>query len=126
MYAIEVSHEFSAAHALAIAGTTEPLHGHNFHVTVRLEGETLDHDGLLCDFHTVHDLLHSICEPFDNADLNHTPPFDRVNPSAEHIARHIGDALTDMLAGELAHTVHVAEVRVTEAPRCVAIYRPGR
>ena len=47
MHAITVEADFSAAHALSIAGIREPIHGHDWHVTARLEGPTLDDDGLL-------------------------------------------------------------------------------
>ncbi len=123
MYEITVEREFCAAHALTIAGVREPIHGHNFRVTVTLEGQTLDEDGLLCDFHTVNAVLKDICRPLVNANLNETPPFDRVNPSAEQIARHIADELAGRLDDALAPEARVASVRVTETTGCSAVYR---
>ncbi|MEM7621987.1 MAG: 6-carboxytetrahydropterin synthase, partial [Planctomycetota bacterium] len=70
-----------------------------------------------------HAVLLEICEPFENADLNATEPFDKLNPSAEHIARHIADALSARLDATLAPAARVATVRVTEAPGCAATYR---
>ena len=70
MYQITVERDFCAAHALLIAGTREPIHGHNFRVTATISGERLDDDGLLCDFHTVNAVLKDICRPLVNADLN--------------------------------------------------------
>lgn len=126
MYTIAITHEFCAAHALVISGTSEPVHGHNFRVTATIEGTELDADGLLCDFHTAHDVLLSVCEPFENADLNATEPFDKVNPSAEQIALVIAEAMADRLDGSLAPAARVASVSVTEAPGCVATYsRPA-
>ncbi len=122
MYTLEINHEFCAAHALTIAGVAEPLHGHNFHVTVTLTGETLDGDGLLCDFHTAHEHLVEVCQPFHNADLSVVRPFDSINPSAEHIARHIAEALADRLDPHLAPNARVASARVTESPGCAATY----
>jgi len=84
---------FAAAHALLIGQQREPNHGHNWHVTVTLEGERLDGDGLLIDFHAVEALLAEVTGPFRNADLNRTPPFDSLNPSAENVARHIAEAM---------------------------------
>lgn len=124
MYTVEITHEFAAAHAIVIAGRREPVHGHNWHVTVHLTGPTLDDDGLLCDFHTVHAVLVDILTPFHNNDLNATPPFDQTNPSAELIARYIADELTDRLGPDMAETAKVDSVRVTESPGCAAIYRP--
>jgi 6-pyruvoyltetrahydropterin/6-carboxytetrahydropterin synthase len=64
MYEITVDRTFCAAHALMISGQREPLHGHNWHVTVTIAGEVLDDDGLLCDFHTVGRVLKDVCRPF--------------------------------------------------------------
>ncbi|MDZ4754608.1 MAG: 6-carboxytetrahydropterin synthase [Phycisphaerae bacterium] len=120
MFLLEIATEFCAAHAIVIGGAREALHGHNFHVTVTVAGEQLDNEGLLCDFHAVERSLEQIITPFRDGNLNTTPPFDRVNPTAERIAHHIGVALGVMLPP----AVHVASVRVTEAARCAAIYRP--
>lgn len=126
MYEISVQTEFCAAHALDIGGTTEPLHGHNWHVTATITGDTLDSDGLLLDFHAVADTLEQIIAPFKNANLNETPPFDTLNPSAEHVAAHIAHRLHDALQSGLAPHTRVTALRVTEATGCAATYRPRR
>lgn len=123
MYEISIQHEFCAAHTLRIAGTHEPVHGHNFRVAATISGETLDSDGLLCDFHTAAAVLRDICEPFVNAHLNETPPFDETNPTAELIARHIAEGMADRLDGALAPHARITAVRVTESPGCAATYR---
>lgn len=122
MYSITVTHEFCAAHTLTIAGAEEPLHGHNFVTKATIAGDTLDADGLLCDFHTVHAVLVEICEPFTNRNFNEVPPFDATNPSAELIARHIADELAGRLDAALAPNARVQSVSITEAPGCVAVY----
>ncbi|QOJ00571.1 MAG: 6-carboxytetrahydropterin synthase [Phycisphaeraceae bacterium] len=121
MFEIEVQSEFCAAHALQIGGVRETLHGHNWRTVATLQGPSLDSDGLLCDFHTVQELLHAILAPFNNRSLNDAPPFDRLNPSAENVARHIHAELSSRLAG-LPGDVRVASVSVTEAPGCRATY----
>lgn len=122
MFTITVTHEFCAAHTLSIAGAQEPIHGHNFVTKATIAGDTLDGDGLLCDFHTVHAVLIEICDPFTNQNLNDTPPFDTLNPSAEHIAKHIADQLAARLDDALAPSARVHSVSITEAPGCVATY----
>lgn len=122
MYEITVEAEFCAAHALSIAGQIEPVHGHNWHVTACVCGEILDADGLLCDFHRVEASLGDIIGPYRNNNLNTTAPFDRENPSAENVARHIGVQLSARLDGVLAPHARVAWVRVTEATGCAATY----
>jgi 6-pyruvoyltetrahydropterin/6-carboxytetrahydropterin synthase len=138
MYELTVEATFSAAHALLIGGEREPLHGHDWHVTACVAGETLDRDGLLIDFHQVEHDLARIIAPFRNANLNTTAPFDRVNPSAENVAKHIADALSSTLSpsalgwgegrGEgqaTSQTPHarLEWVRITEAPGCAVTYR---
>lgn len=120
-FEIEVETTFSAAHALRFRGGREPVHGHDFRVTVRIGGGDLDADGLLFDFHEVERHLGEIVAPFRSRDLNATPPFDRVNPSAEEIARHIASSLS----ARLPATAAVLSVRVTEAPGCAATFRPA-
>jgi 6-pyruvoyltetrahydropterin/6-carboxytetrahydropterin synthase len=128
MYEISVETEFCAAHAIVIAGLREPVHGHNWRVTVTVGGERLDSEGLLLDFHALERLVAEIIGPFRNQDLNATPPFDRVNPTAELVARHIGDRVQGGLAALAAPPqtaqIRVTSVRVTEAPGCAVVYRP--
>lgn len=124
MYAIEVTTEFAAAHSISIGGRPEPIHGHNWHVTLIISGETLDADGLLCDFHTVHAVLEDIVTPFHNNNLNAVPPFTETNPTAELVARHIAAELQARLGDALASCARVESVRVTESPGCAAVYRP--
>lgn len=126
MYEIEVQAVFSAAHAIMIAGAREPLHGHNWRVKATVAGERLDGDGLLCDFHTVEGMLREITGRFNNRNLNETAPFDGLNPTAELVARHIGDELASGLDGALAPNAWVSSVSVTEAEGCLATYRLKR
>ena len=121
MFELRVRRKFSAAHAIRMAGQVEPLHGHDWRVSVRVRGEKLDGDGLLCDFHALERAVDEVIAPLHNRSLNQTPPFDRTNPTAELVARHIGDALSPRLpAGARLHSVVVGE-----APGCDAVYRPG-
>lgn len=123
VFEIQIQAEFSAAHAISIAGTREAVHGHNWQVVATLAGESLDADGLLCDFHTAGGVLDEIIGPFNNRDLNRVAPFDRENPSAENVARYIAEELQRRLGDALEPHARVRSVSVTEAPRCVATYR---
>ncbi len=128
MYQVSVETEFCAAHAIVLGGEREPVHGHNWRVTVTVAGEELDSDGLLLDFHALERLVGEIIGPFENRDLNTTPPFDRVNPTAEHVARHIAEGVSGGLGALRTGAEHprlrVDSVRVTEAPGCAVVYRP--
>ncbi len=126
MFELTVDREFCAAHALRFPTFVEPLHGHNFRVSVVVAGETLDPSGMLMDFHALERLVDEILRPFHNANLNDLPPFDRLSPSAERIAQVLGDRIVDGLCGVAAGSggVNVRAVRVTEAPGCTAAYFP--
>ena len=123
MYDIEVQTEFCAAHAIVIRGVREPVHGHNWCVAATLLGDTLDADGLLCDFHAVERALAEIVSPWHNENLNEIPPFDAMNPTAELVAKQIGERLRDALTTNLPAGVSVSSVSVTEAPGCRAVWR---
>ena len=123
MYVLTVESVFSAAHAIVIRGEREAVHGHDWRVTATIEGPELDGDGLLCDFHAAEGALREITGRFHNRSLNETAPFDAVNPTAENVARHIGETLASRLA--LPDGVRVAGVRVTEAVGCAAAWRGG-
>ena len=119
MYELAVERTFCAAHALMLGGTQETTHGHNWHVNVVVQGEQLDADGLLCDFHMLEKLVDRVIGGLHNADLNKTAPFDRINPTAEQVARHIATAVLPALP----RGVRLTRVSVTEAPGCTATYR---
>lgn len=129
MIELTVEAEFAAAHAIVIRGEREPLHGHNWRVTATVGCDTLDADGLVCDFHAVESALRALTGRFHNRSLNDTPPFDKVNPTAELVARHLAEELARALHASLgpdfrARAGRVVSVRVTEAPGCAAVWRP--
>lgn len=121
VYELCVEREFCAAHALLIAGVREAVHGHNWRVEVVVSGAETDADGLLCDFHALERWIDEVIAPLDGVDLNATPPFDVVNPTAEFVARHIAEAV----AARLPANTRMRAVSVTEAPGCRATYRPN-
>lgn len=121
-YQLEIEDAFSAAHAIVIQGQREPLHGHDWRVTVTIEGPELDTEGLLVDFHLVHRQLSGIIGRFHNNNLNEVSPFDQANPTAELVARHIGEELSRELLGRIPEHVRVASVRLTEAVGCAAVW----
>ncbi len=118
MYEVSIERVFRATHAIMMAGERETTHEHQWRVSVAVAGGQLDEDGLLCDFHVLEQLLEGVAGRWQGRDLNQTPPFDRVNPTAENIAAHIAETLV----GDLPPSVSLTRVSVTEAPGCVASY----
>lgn len=129
MYELSIETEFCAAHAIAIAGKREPNHGHNWKLTVTVMAGSLDKDGLVVDFHALERMVAEIIGPYKNADLNRIPPFDKLNPTAENVARTIFDRISERLNPAKRGLVisppriGVLSVRLTEAPGCAVVYR---
>jgi 6-pyruvoyltetrahydropterin/6-carboxytetrahydropterin synthase len=122
MYRISIEHSFSAAHCLRIEGhKCENLHGHNWNVTVTVQGASLDQYGMLMDFHDLKAIVRPIVDRLDHIFLNSLPPFDSINPTTEQICRHIADEV----ARRLPAGISVHSVKVHESERCSGEYLPG-
>jgi 6-pyruvoyltetrahydropterin/6-carboxytetrahydropterin synthase len=110
---LAVRDEFSAGHALrCYHGKCERLHGHNFSVEAVVEGDTLQPGTeFLADFSLLKRDLKAVLEELDHRVLNETPPFDRLNPSSENLARHIFRRLAPAATerGVRLHSVTVGE-----------------
>jgi 6-pyruvoyltetrahydropterin/6-carboxytetrahydropterin synthase len=57
--------KFAAAHMATFGGQMEPLHGHNYAVTIEVTG-TLTEDAWVCDFSTLKSLGKAICDELDH------------------------------------------------------------
>ena len=120
MFEVSVATSFHAIHAVTIAGVEETPHEHDWKVVASVQGDKLDEDGLLVDFLDLQRRLEEIVAPFLHADLNQCPEMDGQNPTAEHVAWYIAKQLQENV---IAPTI-LSSVRVTEAPNCIATYRP--
>jgi 6-pyruvoyltetrahydropterin/6-carboxytetrahydropterin synthase len=74
-FSIEVAKDyfnFASAHFLIFPdGQREPLHGHNYQVSVILQGE-IDHAGVVLDFITFKPLVKQVCDALDHRTLIQT------------------------------------------------------
>ena len=74
-FSIEVAKDyfnFASAHFLIFAnGQREPLHGHNYQVSVTMEGD-LDRAGIVLDFITFKPIVKQICDALDHRTLIQT------------------------------------------------------
>lgn len=108
MYKVNVRRHFDSAHGLrGYRGKCENLHGHRWEVVVSLESEELDDFGMAFDFTILKHELDAVLESFDHHNLNETPPFDRINPTSENIAR--------VIYYELKRRLPQARLRYVEA-----------
>ncbi len=120
MYELVLKTHFAAAHNLReYHGNCERLHGHNWHIEVRLVGRKLNRLGMLIDFRDAKRLLKQVTDRLDHNYLNEVPPFDRTNPTTENIARFIFDEL----AKTLPKGVRPASVTSWESQGCGVTYR---
>ena len=113
------------------------LHGHNARAVIRLERDSLDPTGMVVDFGDIGDYV----KAWINTEIDHNMLLCREdpvlplletageryyvteeNPTAEHIARHIAEAL----AASLPDGAALTSVSVAEAPGCIATYRTSR
>src|ERR1017187_4909368 len=120
--------EFSASHVCRNAELSEQEnrelfglaanphgHGHNYVAEVSLRGDPDPVTGMVLDLKELKEILNrEIVAPYDHRFLNYeVPPFDRVVPTTENIARDIWQRLEGPLNGP-RHQLH--SVRVYETP----------
>jgi 6-pyruvoyltetrahydropterin/6-carboxytetrahydropterin synthase len=156
-FSIEVAKDyfnFASAHFLVFAdGTREPLHGHNYQVSVAMQGD-LDRAGVVLDFITFKPLVKRICDSLDHRTLIQTessaikvrarprevelryrkqkiilPKQDVIllplaNTSTELLAEHIADRIRREVRRKFPRTtIRFIEVGVEEARGQRGIYR---
>ena len=94
MFEIIRERTFSASHQLRnYKGRCERLHGHNWRVRVCVAAKEVNASGMVIDFHELDEMMAKAIDPFDHRHLNDTVHFAKENPSAENIARAVGDAV---------------------------------
>lgn len=144
--------KFSAAHFIAYPGFREMLHGHNYQVSVRVEGR-LGPDGYVLDFGPLKEATRDVCAELDEKVLVPTRSdclgvtedgasvtlvyedgarfvFPRtdvcllpiVHSSAEELARYLWDRLRGVLLSARAEGLVRLDVRVAESPGQSAHY----
>jgi dihydroneopterin triphosphate aldolase (PTPS-III) / 6-pyruvoyltetrahydropterin synthase len=145
--------KFSSAHFIAYKGFREPLHGHNYQVSVALTG-TVGPDGYVLDFGIVKKVTKAVCEELDERVLVPVqsdcltvtregpsvvlvyedgarflfPATDCVllpivHASAEELAAYVSSRLRAELGPHVMRGITEIEVGVSEAPGQAAYYR---
>ena len=120
--------EFSASHVCRNAELSEHEnrelfglaanphgHGHNYVVEVSLRGEPDPVTGMVLDLKELKEILNrQVVSAYDHRFLNYeVPPFDRVVPTTENIARDIWQRLEPYLSNGKSN---LYAVRVYETP----------
>ncbi len=145
--------KFSAAHFIAYKGFREPLHGHNYQVSVAISG-VVGADGYVLDFGVVKELARDVCHELDERVLVPAesdcltiaregvsvtltyedgtrfvfPAADTVllpivHASAEELATYVLGRMRDGLAAHAVRGLTHIEVGISEAPGQAAFCR---
>ena len=90
-------------------------HGHNYALEVTVSGDVDPVNGMVMDLKELKQVMErEVVEAFDHRFLNHeVPPFDRVNPTPENIAREIWRRLVPHIN---QNGRKLARVRLYETP----------
>ncbi len=107
MYTVTKRMEVSGAHFLTLdyESKCRSLHGHNWIITVTVQSESLDKNGMVVDFTKIKEVVNR----FDHACVNDV--LKDLNPTAENMAKWICD-----------HIPHCICVSVQETEGNVATY----
>ena len=119
VFTISIERKFNASHQLTLPdGSKEDLHSHNWILVVAVQRKKLDEMGLVMDFALLKTIIDRTLAPFENTQLEQSGCFDRMNSSAENLAKY----LYEKIAGLLPDGVKADSVSITEAPGCTAKY----
>jgi 6-pyruvoyltetrahydropterin/6-carboxytetrahydropterin synthase len=99
-------------------------HGHNYTIEVTVEGEPDPVTGMVVDLKLLKDIIQrEVVDPMDHRHLNReVPPFDRVVPTAENLAKEIWRRLCPHLNTD---TARLRSVRLFETEDLFVEYEGG-
>lgn len=119
-YTLKVVTDFAASHILhGHSGKCARLHGHNWKVEAEVKTHDLDQLGVAIDFQDIKAALRELVEALDHRHLNDLPAFEGINPTAEHVARYLFQALASRLDDG---RVRVSAISIWETERASVRY----
>ena len=120
MYELRVKVDFPAAHHLTgYPGDCARPHGHNWGLEVFARSRKVDSIGMAMDFRALKGAAKELVAPWDHQDLNTLKDFEKLNPSAEAIAKLAFDRLSAIIDGQ---ETWIEKVTIWENERCSASY----
>lgn len=124
IYTLKIVTDFAAAHTLRnYQGACNRLHGHNWKVEIVVKATQLDDAGMGIDFKVIKKETKAIADRLDHYYLNDIPPFDKINPTAENLAKYFYDELSQALSNEV---ISVESATLWETERACATYSKNR
>lgn len=89
MYRLSIQNMISGAHFLrGYKGNCSRLHGHNWTIQVEVICHEVNSAGMCIDFKELSDLSWQVISTFDHQNFNEIEPFDKINPTAENLAKY--------------------------------------
>ena len=120
MFKLIVKKEFSSAHILnGYPGDCKRMHGHNWTVEAKVEGENINKIGMVIDFKDIKNSLVEIISKLDHRFLNELEPFIESNPTAENISKYIYKELSKNINTD---NIKVSEIKLWETNNSAVIY----
>ncbi len=123
MFVLKIVTDFASAHSLRdYLGDCSRLHGHNWQVEMMIATRKLNSNGIAIDFRDIKKQTKIVVKRLDHQYLNEIVPFDKLNPTAENLAKYFFDEV-----GQLINTsdVKVKEVTIWETQRASVTYSQG-
>ena len=120
MFKLVVKKEFSSAHILhGHPGDCKRMHGHNWIVEAKIEGDNINSIGMVIDFKDIKKSLANIISKLDHRFLNEIEPFTEDNPTAENISKYIYKELSKNINTD---NIKVSEIKLWETNNSAVIY----
>jgi len=106
---------FSAAHILKnYPLACEKLHGHNYKVLIEVTADELDKIGMVLDYYVIDEIAKKYIAKLDHGYLNDIPPFDKVNPTTENVAKWLYDNMADDIINTDNSRAKLASITIWE------------
>jgi 6-pyruvoyltetrahydropterin/6-carboxytetrahydropterin synthase len=119
-YTLKIVTDFASAHTLRdYPGACSRLHGHNWKVEAEVVATELNDMGMAIDFKEIKSATRGIAAELDHYYLNDLEPFQKINPTAENIARYFYQQLAQKINSE---TIRVSRLTLWETERACVSY----
>ena len=120
MFKLIVKKEFSSAHILnGHPGNCKRMHGHNWLVEAKVEGDKINNIGMVIDFKDIKNALGEIITRLDHKFLNDIEPLTKDNPTAENISKYIYKELSKIINTD---NINVSEIKLWETNNSAVTY----
>lgn len=123
MFVLKIVTDFASAHSLRdYPGDCSRLHGHNWQVEMMIAARKLNSNGIAIDFRDIKKQTKIVVKRLDHQYLNEIAPFDKLNPTAENLAKYFFDEVSQLIN---TSDVKVKEVTIWETQRASVTYSQG-